>query len=81
MKKHAATKISNPYVSKAIITKAMGKPYQQFSEYNSWIWKTKDEVIKPNNDKSFHLVSFTKTYCKLVVKIRNPKVKSLQPNI
>jgi len=59
----------------------MGKLYKQFSEYNSWKWKTKNEVIKPNNDKSFHLVSFTKISCHLVFKIRNPKVKSLQPNI
>lgn len=57
MKKQAATKISTPYVSKTIITKAMGKLYKQFSEHNSWIWKTKNEVIKTNKDKSF--VSFT----------------------
>lgn len=39
----------------------MGKQYKQLSEYNSWIWKTKKEVTKPNKDKSFHFVSFTKT--------------------
>lgn len=71
MKKHAASKISTPYVSKTIIIKTMGRLYKQFSEYMDMENK---EMIKLNKDKSFHWF-----FCLFVFLLL--KLKSLQTNI
>ena len=34
-----------------MITKVLGKLYENISEYKSWTWKNKNEMIKTDKDQ------------------------------